>query len=208
MIFGKTKQRRGKAAGQNRAAADARIHSMAALLRERHFSGSFDVAGASYRFTYAPSKAELAEGRLQLKGRLTITDPQGRARMRDPVKALLASTQGGIGRAPARPSIPGVEKREAGQSQATELPAIESTGPLSFCGVIYFRLEPINGRSLGVPADLSRVQLNARLTPTEETGRKLHGFYSFLVEAIYGSEADHKTAETIIEELNKFLAAR
>ena len=79
----------------------ARVHSIAALLKASHFAGSFDVAGASYKFTYSPAKAEVAGRKLQLEGRLTVTDAGGRTRTQERVKALLAATQGGIGTAPS-----------------------------------------------------------------------------------------------------------
>jgi len=197
--------RQRKTNGQKR--AEMRVHSIAGLLRGRHFSGSFDVAGASYKFSYAPSRAEIVESKLQLEGRLTITDPQGRPRMRNPVKAALVSIQGGIGGAPPRPRIVGIRGSDESARQSNGLPVTESTGPLAFCGVMYFHFEPINGPSLGVTADISRVQLNARLAPTEPTGRELHGIYSAIVEALYGEEADRHAADALIGELNKRLTA-
>lgn len=191
--------------GQKR--AEMRLHSVAGLLRERHFGGGFDLAGASYKFTYAPSKAEIVDGKLQLQGRLTITDPEGRPRMRDPVKALLVSMQGGLGNAPPRPRLASIERPDESARQSDDLPIVESTGPLAFCGVMYFHFEPINGPSLGVMGDLSHVQLNARLAPTETIGRNLHGLYSSLIGALYGDDVDRRTSDALIGELNKTFAA-
>ncbi|MCI0487750.1 MAG: hypothetical protein L0229_14250 [Blastocatellia bacterium] len=197
--------RQRKTNGQKR--AEMRLHSIAGLLRGRHFSGSFDVAGASYKFAYAPSRAEIVEGKLQLEGRLTITDPQGRPRVRAPVKAKLLSMQGGIGSAPPRPPVAGARRPDEAAGRSDGLPIIESTGPLAFCGVMYFHFEPVNGPALGVAADLSRVQLNARLAPTEPTGRELHGLYSAIVDALYGEQVDRRAADALIGELNKTLTA-
>jgi hypothetical protein len=209
----------------------ARVHSIAALLKGNHFAGSFDVAGASYRFTYTPTKAEVAGRKLRLDGRLTVTDAQGRARTQARVRALLASTQGGIGTAPIRAQVlvGGVQSSTAatsGQQQQIAgegarsgqksgepvsppkvvMPEIDSTGPLSFCGAMYFQLEPMDGRALGVQADLSRVQMNARISPGDEKARALQGVYSAIADALYGKEANTRLAAIAVGELNKMLA--
>jgi len=205
----------------------ARVHSIAALLKASHFAGSFDAAGASYRFTYAPTKAEVAGRKLQLEGRLVVTDAGGRARTQERVKALLAATQGGIGTAPIRAQVlvGGVQSSEAatsGQQQQVAgepakkpeepaappravSPEIDSTGPLSFCGAMYFHFEPLDARALGVRADLSRVQMNARLWPVDEKSRALQGIYSAIADALYGKEVNTRLSEIAVRELNKLL---
>ncbi|MGA9773915.1 MAG: hypothetical protein WBV94_33095 [Blastocatellia bacterium] len=198
---------------QRRARSAVKIHSIAALLKERRFDGRFEVAGSSYRFTYAPARAEVAEQKLQLRGRLTVTNARGVSRTKENVRAVLASTQGGIGTAPVRsqttvggvqPAAPAVPTPQQ-PSDSRPLPVVESTGPLSFCGVMYFQLEPLDGPQLGVAADLSRVQLNARLAPTDNPGRALHGIYSAIVEALYVRSADLELATLSVAELNKAL---
>jgi hypothetical protein len=193
----------------------AKIYSVAALLKERRFDGSFEVAGSTYQFAYAPSKAEIAGQKLQLRGPLTVTNTRGGSHTKEDVQALLASAQGGIGTAPVRsqalvggvlPAAPAVPT-PLQSSGSKSLPIVESTGPLSFCGVMYFHLEPIDGKALGVPADLSRVQLNARLAPTDNAGRTLHGIYSAIVEALYVKQADTRLATDAVAELNKILSA-
>ena len=207
MLFGKADKK------QKRTRSGLKLHSMAALLKERRFDGSFEVAGSRYQFTYAPAKAQVAGERLLLRGRLTITNSRGQVRTRENVGALLASTQGGVGTAPVRsqaliggvvPSQPAVPTPQQ-PSDSKPLPAVESTGPLSFCGVMYFQLEPLDGRALGVAADLSRVQLNVRLAPTDNTGRALHGIYSAIVEALYVKSVDRRLATDAVAELNKAL---
>jgi hypothetical protein len=221
--------------GQSKKASnkiDARVHSIAALLKENRFDGSFDAAGASYRFTYTPTKAVLAGQKLLLEGRLIITDAQGRGRTRERVRALLASTQGGIGTAPIRAQVlvGGVQSSTAatsGQQQQVAgegarsgqkpvepvstpakgvMPEVDSTGPLSFCGAMYFQLEPLDGRAFGVQADLSRVQMNVRISPGDEKSRALQGVYSAIADAIYGKEADKRLAAIAVGELNRLLA--
>ena len=198
----------------------AKLHSIAASLAGRAFQGSFDVAGASYSFTYAPRKAEAIDRKLRLTGNLIVIDGRPNARVPphdlDNVRALLATAQGGIGTAPARPkdlagsgqpAAPTVPAPQQGSTSDRPLPVVESTGPLSFCGVMYFNLEPIDARALGVPADLSKVQLNARLAPTDNEGRALHGVYSAIVEALYGKPTDERLAAAAVAELNKMLNA-
>jgi hypothetical protein len=208
MLFGKSdmKQKRARSSG-------LKLHSVAALLKERRFEGSFEVAGSSYRFTYAPARAQVEGQRLLLRGRLTVTNSRGQSRTKENVQALLASTQGGVGTAPVRsqaliggvvPSQPAVPTPQQ-PSDSKPLPVVESTGPLSFCGVMYFQLEPLEGPRLGVAADLSRVQLNARLAPTDGAARALHGIYSAIVEALYGNSADRRLATLSVAELNKAL---
>ena len=217
--------------GQSRKASNktgARVYSIAALLKENHFAGSFDAAGASYRFTYTPTKAALAGSRLLLEGRLTVTDAQRRARTRERARALLAGTQGGIGTAPVRAQVlvggvqsstaatSGQQQQIAGENQkpgepATTpkvvMPETDSTGPLSFCGAMYFQLEPMDGRALGVQADLSRVQMNVRIAPGDEKARALQGVYSAIADALYGKEPDNRLAAIAVGELNRLLAA-
>jgi hypothetical protein len=217
MLFGKSdnEQRRG----QKKAARGPKLHSVAAVLKERRFDGGFEIAGSNYQFAYAPSKAESAGQKLQLRGRLTVTGPRGQSLSKDGVRAVLASAQGGIGTAPVRPQIlvggvqpsapavPVPQQPSAAGTGSKALPIVESTGPLSFCGVMYFHLEPLDGPALGVPADLSRVQLNARLAPTDNAGRAMQGIYSAIVDALYAKQTDARMATAAIAELNKVLAA-
>jgi hypothetical protein len=82
-----------------------RLHSMAGLLKERSFTGSFEAGGSRFGFTYLPVKASISGQKLILQGRLTITDARGTERARDRVQALLAAAQGGLGGAPVRPQL-------------------------------------------------------------------------------------------------------
>lgn len=226
-------RKRSKAAGPGRTVSGPPLYSISAVLKQRDFVGSFEVAGAGYRFVYVPSEAGLSDQKLQLRGRLEITGPRDRKSARDAVRALLVSAQGGVGVAPitrqvmvggvgaSTASTSGQQQQIAGEKPAAEpkktdaadspklrpLPEVESTGPLSFCGAMYFHLEPLNGRSLGVAADLTRLQLNVRLVPVDERGRELQGLYSSMVDALYGKRADARTASAVLAELNKLLVA-
>lgn len=191
----------------------AKLHTITGISRERLFVGHFEIGGSSYDFSYAPTKAEAAGGKLHLYGRLTVTRSKGRSMSRDNVRATLAGIQSGLGGAPPRPSqgeiLAAFEKRRAQPAQqpadSKPLPVIESTGPLSFTGVMYFHFEPLSGRALGVAADMSRVQFNARLTTVDDTARTLHGIYCSLVDAVIGENPDAEAAGALVDEINKKL---
>ncbi len=223
------KRARGRSAAQRPAGGAAKIHSIAALQRERGFRGSFDVHGASYQFDYTPARAEVVEGKLQLIGRLSVTGSNKQTRARDDVRATLEATQGGVGASPVRRQLlaAGAQSDTAAtaeekQQLASEndkkpnepakttrrgLPLTESAGAEAFCGVMYFRMEPLDSRALGVAADLSRVQLNARLAPTSDTEHALQDLFSSAVEALYGARVNGRLATLAVAEINKLFTA-
>lgn len=187
-----------------KAASQPKLHSIASVMRGRSFAGSFEVGGDSYKFTFEPAKAAVVGRKLQLTGNLTVIDGRPNARVLphslNNVRATLISTQGGIGTAPPRQKLPA----DLGPT-APDLPVIESTGALSFCGVLYFKLSPLVGRALGVPTDMSALQLNVRLAPTVDAERSLQAVYSTIVEALFGGDANAATEH--VAELNKLLVA-
>jgi hypothetical protein len=179
----------------------AQLHSIPAISRGRQFRGKLELSGAGYEVVFAPARASVAGRRLQLQGRLTVKDARGQRRSRDNVRATLVGIQGGIGTAPPRRQLP--------TSVATETPQppeVESTGPTSFCGAMYIHLEPVAGNSLGVPADMSRVQLNVRFAPVDDSERVLQSVYSTIVDALYGKQIDPRAAADAVSELNTLLA--
>ena len=187
------------------ARAAAKVHTIAAMLRGRGFSGKFEVGGVSYSFTYSPKKAAVADGKLQLLGDLSVADGRPNARVsphsvRD-VRATLLAIQGGIGTAPPRQKLP-----PEISTVRPDLPIVESTGSLSFCGVLYFKLSPLDGRALGVAADMRELQLNVRLAPLSDAERNLQGAFSSIADALYGNQVDRPMAEASAVELNKLLA--
>ena len=186
-------------------AKPATLHSIAAMMRERSFAGRFDVAGASYSFTYSPAKAAVTGGKLQLTGGLRVIDGHANAHISPHdlrgVRATLLAAQGGIGIAPLRKQLPSDVS-----TAHPDLPVVESTGPLSFCGVLYFKLAPLDARALAVPADMRRLQLNVRLAPVNDAERELQGAFSSIVDALYGKQVDENAAEVAVGELNKLLA--
>lgn len=222
MIFNREAQR---ANNTKNSRGGARLHSIAGTLKGRSFTGSFELTGAKYRFSYEPARAEIVAEKLRLRGRLIVTDSRRRTRQIDNAQASLIATQGGIGAAPIRRQVlvGGVSastasaanqqqqqaanepKRPDDSSARRTLPEVDSTGPFSFCGVLYFRFDPLDAGRLGIPADLSAVQLNARLAPTDDSGRDAQAIYSAIAEALYRGEKDEKLARVAIGELNKYL---
>ena len=206
-MFGQAQKRTkpGVGAKPGVSAKPATLHSIAAMMRERSFAGRFDVADVSYGFTYSPAKAAVTGGKLQLTGGLRVIDGRPNARisphdLRD-VRATLLAAQGGIGTAPLRKQLPSDVS-----TAHPDLPVVESTGQLSFCGVLYFKLMPLDGPALGVPADMRQLQLNVRLAPVGDVERGLQGAFSSVVDALYGKEVDGSAAEAAVSELNKLLS--
>ena len=190
------------------AKAALRIYSIAALPSGRDLKGRFNLSGATYSFVYSPSSAEIAGLKLRLLGKFTVTDPSGRERGLDRIHAELAATQGGAGGGPPRRQIVAVQRGAAEQRPASTsrvLPRTDNTGATAFVGVMYLHLEPLDGARLGVPADLGRVQLNARLWSTDELARNLQDVYSQLVEALYGEPPKADNARLLLAELNRLL---
>lgn len=202
-MFGRAQKQARPGAG----AKPARLHSIAAMMRERSFAGRFDVAGVGYSFTYSPAKASVAGGKFQLIGNLVVIDERPNARVPPHalpgVRATLIAGQGGIGTPPPRKKLPAEIS-----AVRPDLPIVESTGSLSFCGVLYFKLAPLDGRALGVPADLRALQLNVRLAPVNDSERALQGAFSSIVDALYGQQVDGNAATAAVSELNTLLGGK
>jgi hypothetical protein len=73
---------------------------------------------------------------------------------------------------------------DAAASGPAGLPVTESTGPRASAGVLFFELSPLDGTLLGVPVEMKRVQLNARLAPDNDRDRDLFWSYSDVVAAL------------------------
>jgi hypothetical protein len=194
---------------------EPKIHSIAGLQKERAFAGRFQIAGAVYNFEYAPAKGEVVSGKLNLLGELSIVDPRKKKQARKNVRLVLQSTQGGLGNLPSsRMDLPASAQAAAGRrNQAAsagagdrQLPVTDSTGLLSFVGVMYLRFEPLEGPQLGVPADLSRLQLNARLYPANGLEETLQYLYSHIADCLYGKSPDLASATAFVKDLNQILS--
>lgn len=175
------------------------LNSIPVLARGRRFDGSFNVSDANYGLSYAPARVSIVGRKLQFVGRLTVKDSRGQTHSRDQVKAKLVATQGGIGSAPTRPGNPA-----SGAPAASDLPQVESTGSTSFTGVMYLHVEPLLGSALGVRADMSRVQLNARFAPLDDDERALQATYSSIINALDEKHPDAASAS--VSELNAILS--
>jgi len=202
-------------ANEARRGKDRRIHSIAGVQKDRGFVGRFEVAGAAYSFEYIPAKAEIASGKLSLIGELSVVDPLKKKQVRKNTRLVLQGTQGGLGGVPTlRVSLPAsADAAAARRNQASTssggdrpLPVTDSTGPLSFVGVMYLRFEPLAEQQLGVPADLSHLQLNARLYPANGTEETLQYLYSQITDALYGASPDPASANVFIKDLNQVLS--
>jgi hypothetical protein len=179
------------------------LHSIAGMLRSRKFEGGFETAGNKYNFTYSPTRADLSGNQLQLTGTLEVKAANARTpRSVENVKATLLAIQGGIGNPPQREKLPSDIS-----TKHPDLPIVESSGSISFSGVLYFKLSPLDGRGLGVTADMRQVQLNVRLAPVSDTERALQADFSSIADALYGKQIDSKWAESALSDLNKHLAS-
>jgi hypothetical protein len=206
-----------------------RIHSIHGLLRGRVVDGQFEARGQPNRFSFVPSSAALVESKLVLSGRLSVQSPQNGLRFLDGVAAALIAVQGGVGAAPVRrqmltgtaqtgQTLP--QKMEQEKGPETDLqpglhafgtpepdelgrPVVESTGRLSFVGVLYFQLSPLDGSALGVPWDLSKVQLNLRLATTDDLARDLQNIFSDVAATLHETPVNEQAATEQVQELNR-----
>lgn len=223
----KTSQRRQVRGGKS---GGRRLYSIAAWPKQRAFVGNLNLSGKNYQFSYSPTRAETVKNLLQLTGQLTVTDSRNRARILNSVRATLANTQGGIGTGPIRRRIIATEaptgvqitsqqkqqvaaetekpspERQSERPKSAMLPVTENTDGTSYCGVLYFHFEPLDAGALALAADLSKVQLNVRLDPLDDTARTLHGLYCYVVDALYGERADGKLAVAAVSEINRIFA--
>jgi hypothetical protein len=184
----------------------AKLHSVAGLQRGREFAGEFETNAGKYQFVYTPRAAKLVNGKLELTGDFGVTAARGQKRQVSDVKATLVSSQGGLGVVPQR-----VIERTPNLSLPIRTPdgpppTTEATNELSWVGAMYFRLSPLDARALGLTADLSAVQLNARLLATSDLERDLQEEYSNLVAVAYGRRPDARKATPHVEAINRLFS--
>jgi hypothetical protein len=212
---------------------DRKLHSIHGLLRGRVVDGEFEAAGGSYRFSFVPSAARVAEGRFSLSGRMVVDSPRLGTRSLDGVEARLIAVQGGVGASPVRRQLltgtaqtsqtatseqkmeqergpetdlqPGLRAFERPRLDESGRPMVEATGTVSFVGVLYFNLSPLDGAALGVPLDLNKVQLNLRLAPTDDLARDLQNIFSDLAATLHGNPPDGSEAAGQVEQINRLL---
>jgi hypothetical protein len=191
---------------QKRKAAN-KIHSIHVLPNGAGFAGKVEAGGSSYRFSFMPKTAGTTEGKLVLTGVVTVKSPGGRQRAADNVTGTILATQGSIIGPPPMPRELSESLKAPLPVPGGSLPLTDSTGHLGSVAVMYLKLSPLDGRALSVPADLSAVQLNARLYATSEVERGLHWLYSALVEATLGEHRNERLAADYLDAINRILKA-
>ncbi|MCI0336357.1 MAG: hypothetical protein L0226_02180 [Acidobacteria bacterium] len=191
------------ASGKKNAAR--KLYSIHALPSGRGFAGIIAADKAKYQFVFAPQTAELVNRKLVLTGSFTVKSPNGQKRVAENVKATLLATQGSITTAPPVPRTFEQLLKQAPISPDNSPAVTDATGDLSSVAVIYLKLSPLGGKALGLPADLSQVQLNARLYSTSEVERDLQWFYSALIRATLGESPDEQIARGYLAEINRIL---
>jgi hypothetical protein len=210
--------------------AQTRLHSIHGLLRGRAFEGQFVARSKTYKFAFGPTAAAIVDRRLTLSGRLRLNSLQGEQVVED-VKAKLLATQGGVGGSPVRRQLltgtaqtaqtatseqkmeqergpetelqPGLHAFESPKSDAFGRPNVESTDTQAFVGVLYFQLSPLTSQALSIPLDMSAVQLNGRMAPTDDVARDLQLVFSDLVLALESKQPDENTVKQNLEILNR-----
>jgi hypothetical protein len=187
------------------ATVDRRLHSIHALPNGREFTGKIESGKANHQFTFTPKTAASANGRLVFTGSVRVKAPTGQLRTADNVTATLLATQGSITAPPPMPGglPPSLNPPQPDLSES--LPITDWTGHLGSVGVMYLKLSSLDGRALGVPMDLSLVQLNVRMYPASEIERDLQWLYSALLEAMHGEQRDEQRAAAYLNEINRML---
>ena len=189
---------------QKRKAAK-KIHSIHVLPDGAGFAGKIEAGGSSHHFSFTPKTAASSNGKLVLTGVVKAQLVGGRQRVANDVTATLLATQGSITGPPLMPRQFSESLKPPSPTPSGSLPLTDSTGHLGSVAVMYLRLSPLDGGALGVPADLSAVQLNARLYATTEIERDLHWLYSALAEATQGEHRNERLAVDYIDAINRIL---
>ncbi|MBS1790349.1 MAG: hypothetical protein JST85_21670 [Acidobacteria bacterium] len=181
-----------------------KLHSIHSLLVGREFLGEIETGKAKQRFAYSPASVSLADGKIELTGNFTVKSA-GQSHKVEAVKATLLATQGNIQSPPPIPD--GASASMLGVIQSVDKPATDATGSRASISVMYFKLSALNGAKLGVPFDLSSLQLNTRLNPQDETARALQFWFSAAVQAVMGESRDGKLATESLSRINQLLKA-
>jgi len=191
---------------QKRKAAN-KIHSIHVLPNGAGFAGKIEAGGSSHQFSFTPKTAASLNGKLVLTGVVKAQLMGGRQQEANDVTATLLATQGSITGQPPMPRQFSESLKPPAPVPIGPLPLTDSTGHLGSVAVMYLRLSPLDGRALGVSADLSAVQLNARLYATSEIERDLHWLYSALVEVTQGEHKNEGLAADYLDAINRILNA-
>lgn len=185
--------------------AGRKLHSIHALLRERTFVGQIESGSAKYEFTYVAQAAAIASNKLEFTGKVTVKSPAGKSAVAENVKATLRGVQGAIGSAtkPASFKLTAPSAFPADQQDGNLL--TEFTNTRSSLGVVYLGLSPLDGKKLGLPFDMSAVQLNGRLAVADQNGRDLQWLLNQAAAALESNQA--RLAEPYVMEIDRILRA-
>ena len=191
------------ATGGAKPATMRKLNSIHMLLHERAFRGKVEAGARSYDFHFQPTGAAINNGKLEITGTMHVMAKGAKPRTARDVRATLAGMQGGLGAAPPTPAK--YASPSIAPTPDSLLPRTEYTERTAFAGVLYFHLSTLDGRALGVPLDLSRVQLNARLAPTSDTERAMHWFLSMLGGSAFSQSRDEARMQEYLVEFNQLL---
>lgn len=178
---------------------DRKLHSIALIMDGSSFSGPFDVGQQAFQCKFKPASASIENGKLVLTGTLDLTGRDRRLRRQASVRATLAAIQGAVnGRA-----IPPVEfaTRPQPPQQQPATPSTEFTNDEAFAGVMYLHVASLKAPVLGIPLDLTKVQLNCRLYPDSDLEREIHWLYSSIATSLLTEPKDEAAAAKLVEPL-------
>lgn len=184
-----------------KSSAMRKLHSVHSLLIGREFTGEI---ATGKKFTYSPTSIAQVGGKIELTGRFSVKSA-GQTHKTESVKATLLATQGSI--QPPPPTPAGASASMLGAVPPSDKPATDATGSRASVGVMYFKLSAMKGAELGIPLDLSSLQLNVRLNPSDDTARTLQFWFSVAVGAVMGESPDSGLASQSLGEINKLLKA-
>lgn len=204
MIF---TQKKSAAPAKSTATGARKLYSVHALLRARTFTGDIEVGKLKYAFTYAPTAAAIKNGKLELSGSFTVKSPAGKTASAANVTATLAGVQGAMGTAVRPREFQIITASPFPNELNDDKPLTEYTGGRSAIGVAYFHFSPLNGKTLGLPYEMSRVQLNGRLAIQDQLTRDLQWLLTQAHAALAGTQPDVQMAEPYVTELNRVLSA-
>lgn len=186
-------------------AALRKLHSVHVLLQDREFRGQIEVGASKYDLAFKPTSVAVNGGKLEITGTISARRKGAASRTVSGVRATLAASQGGIGAMPPAPAK--YASRILGPPHNPALPRTETTDATGYVGALYFHLSPIDRRALGIPLDLTRVQMNLRLAPVSQTERELQWLFSALTGALLGSAPDETLAREYAGEIQTLLTA-
>jgi hypothetical protein len=195
----------------------ASVYIIAAKLVKESFVGNFMADEINFDFTYVPKTARVVNKKLNLLGTVNINAPNLSGYKLNNVKVILASAQAEITSFSLNTMIREDQRTkdntDAGNGESSKghipdktLANTRATSLKSSCGVLYFKLQPLNDLLPNTPVDLNHTQVNVRIVPTDEKERKLHVVYSSIIDALY--EHKSKTLPKLLKELNRLLINR